>query len=344
MPVAVTARLAAARVLPCTSTVAFWPLARLVSWPARKSWTGASTGADCAGPWTAGTSVAAATRAAARKRTGRRMWDLPRRSVRTTESLNGERAPSGHAPPRTSGPNLGARPARSRLGCGHGLPGARIAPPTDAAAVRAELESDARRDAEVVGRAPGRVNLIGEHTDYNGGPGASRWRSPTRRTPPWRRATTAGSGSRSRQEDGVVGGPRRRRRARARSPGGRRTSSGVLWALRRGRRRRARRRHRGRQHACRSVPGCPARRPSSARSAWRVAVAARPAARRRRSPRAGGGVHAGRVRGRRRADRRHGPDGRRCSPRRARRCSSTSTTTRPARCRSDSRTPGWPCW
>jgi len=36
-------------------------------------------------------------------------------------------------------------------------------------AVRAELGSTLGVSAEVVGRAPGRVNLIGEHTDYNGG-------------------------------------------------------------------------------------------------------------------------------------------------------------------------------
>jgi galactokinase len=36
-------------------------------------------------------------------------------------------------------------------------------------AVRSELESTLGVSAEVVGRAPGRVNLIGEHTDYNGG-------------------------------------------------------------------------------------------------------------------------------------------------------------------------------
>ena len=36
--------------------------------------------------------------------------------------------------------------------------------------VRAALADRFGAEAEVVGRAPGRVNLIGEHTDYNGGP------------------------------------------------------------------------------------------------------------------------------------------------------------------------------
>jgi galactokinase len=39
-----------------------------------------------------------------------------------------------------------------------------------AAGVRAALTERFDSVAEVVGRAPGRVNLIGEHTDYNGGP------------------------------------------------------------------------------------------------------------------------------------------------------------------------------
>jgi len=38
-----------------------------------------------------------------------------------------------------------------------------------AATVRADLESAFGTSAEVVARAPGRVNLIGEHTDYNAG-------------------------------------------------------------------------------------------------------------------------------------------------------------------------------
>jgi galactokinase len=42
-------------------------------------------------------------------------------------------------------------------------------PATHAATVRAELETAFGSTAEVVGRAPGRVNLIGEHTDYNAG-------------------------------------------------------------------------------------------------------------------------------------------------------------------------------
>ena len=99
IPVAVTARFAAARVLPCTSTVAFWPLARLVSLPARKSWTGARTGADWAGVVAAGTMVAATTTAAASKRTGLRMGDLPRRMCERL-LLNGEEPPQVTVPVR----------------------------------------------------------------------------------------------------------------------------------------------------------------------------------------------------------------------------------------------------
>src|SRR5512138_572731 len=39
----------------------------------------------------------------------------------------------------------------------------------DAASVRALFVDRFGREPEVVASAPGRVNLIGEHTDYNGG-------------------------------------------------------------------------------------------------------------------------------------------------------------------------------
>ena len=42
-------------------------------------------------------------------------------------------------------------------------------PPPDARSVRALFVDRFGREPEVVASAPGRVNLIGEHTDYNGG-------------------------------------------------------------------------------------------------------------------------------------------------------------------------------
>ena len=85
------------------------------------------------------------------------------------------------------------------------------------------------RDAEVVGHAPGRVNLIGEHADYNGG-----LCLPSRSPTALRRggASATDGGVRSRAGSVRSPGGRARRRGPGTVPGWAAYAVGVLWALR----------------------------------------------------------------------------------------------------------------
>ena len=187
--------------------------------------------------------------------------------------------------------------------------------------------------------APGRVNLIGEHTDYNGGlvlplalpyattaivtarsdgrlPGCTRPSAGTRSSP-W---PTCGPGS---VEGWAAYG------------------AGVVWALwPRRARRRLRVRRVGRRRRARGGPGCPPRPHWSARSPppWTSCSA---------SGWTGPGWQLarpeGRERVRRHTERRDGPYGPRCTARGRTRCSWTAGAWTWSRCRSTRPRRGWPC-
>ena len=193
--------------------------------------------------------------------------------------------------------------------------------------------------AAVVGHAPGRVNLIGEHTDYNGGlclpvalPHrtyvAAAARSDGRLRIASRQQSDAWEGSLDDVAPGAV-------------PGWAAYAAGVPWALR---------------ESGVDVPGAdllvdstvPLGAGLSSSAAIECAVAMAVTALvgdggdPRGARRAGRRVHAGRDRDRGCADGRHGPDrvDARASP--GPRCSSTSPRDRAARCSSARRLPT--CW
>ena len=182
-----------------------------------------------------------------------------------------------------------------------------------AASVRAAFADRYGEPPTTVGRAPGRVNLIGEHTDYNAGlvlpvalPHATYAAARARADELVRIASApAGRG---------LGGHPRRARARARSRAGPAYAAGVVWALR---------------EAGHEVPGVdllvdsrvPVGAGLSSSAALECSVgdrAARPARRRADRRRARrelvGRRDPGRDRGGRRTHRRHGPDGRGARP------------------------------
>src|SRR4051794_41933435 len=99
MPVAATAARAAAMSVPCTRTVVGVAPARVVSWSARKPWTGAGDGLDGAA-W-AGEAMTAAAATAVRLPTPRTRRGRPLGPPRGAAH---RRVGRPHAPPRAGVP------------------------------------------------------------------------------------------------------------------------------------------------------------------------------------------------------------------------------------------------
>ena len=207
---------------------------------------------------------------------------------------------------------------------------------------RGPVHPAVRREPRGTWQAPGRVNLIGEHTDYNDGfvlPVRDRRRADRRRR---RGATTACSRwPRGRPPasdvavplDGLAPGLGRRagRPTRPGWPGRCATAGYPVDGAE----------HRLSTATSRSAPGCPPRPRWSARSALTLTdlhglALPRAAARRDRAP--------GRERLRRRARPGSWTSRPRCSARPGTRCCSTAAAASAPRCRSTRRRRAWPCW
>ena len=137
MPVAVTARLAAARLLPCTSTVVLLAAGQAGQPAGQEVLDGREHRRRLGGALDCGDECCGRDQRLRRGSARDGAWVTSRAGCEWFDDiLNGERAPSGHAPPRDS-VQTWSRPRALALGCGHGLPGARFRPPTDAAVASA---------------------------------------------------------------------------------------------------------------------------------------------------------------------------------------------------------------
>src|SRR4051794_41958637 len=113
MPVAATAARAAAMSVPCTRTVVGVAPARVVSWSARKPWTGAGDGLDGAA-W-AGEAMTAAAATAVRLPTPRTRRD---RLMALPQSAGQRGVGCLHEPPRAGVPQGRGTPGRGGGGPG----------------------------------------------------------------------------------------------------------------------------------------------------------------------------------------------------------------------------------